>query len=165
MGLHHFPIDIENTIEFCHADIYKNGSCVFRCADYTIVVCESKRTRYFASLVPLIINTVFSKHHLIIDIVAFIKKGEFPISRLGTKQRARIVDAWVQGVIPISASYGVNYGENSMIKLIKEMEKSAKDNPTMELKNPALSYYDSEFDNVDVFDDEKRETLKLNDCL
>ncbi|KAI5961276.1 hypothetical protein KGF57_001789 [Candida theae] len=162
MGLHHFPIDIENTIEFCHADIYKNGSCVFRCADYTVVVCESKRTRYFASLVPLIINTVFSKHHLIIDIVAFIKKGEFPISRLGTKQRARIVDAWVQGVIPISASYGVNYGENSMIKLIKEMEKSAQDNPMIELKNPALSYYDSEFDSTDVFDDEKREALKLN---
>ncbi|KAI5963208.1 uncharacterized protein KGF55_003000 [Candida pseudojiufengensis] len=155
MGLHHFPIDIENTIEFCHADIYKNGSCVFRCSDYTVVVCESKRTRYFASLVPLIINTVLSKHHLIIDVVAFIKKGEFPISRLGTKQRARIVDAWVQGVIPISASYGVNYGENSMIKLIK-------DDPLTELQNPALSYYDSEVNENGIFDENKREALRLN---
>ncbi|KAI3403102.2 hypothetical protein KGF56_004162 [Candida oxycetoniae] len=160
MGLHHFPIDIENTIEYCHADIYKNGSCVFRCADYTVVVCESKRTRYFASLVPLIINTVLSKHHLIIDIVGFIKKGEFPISRLGTKQRARIVDAWVQGVIPISASYGVNYGENSMIKLIKEIDKAALEDPVSGLKNPALSYYDT--DDTEVFGVEERSMLRLN---
>ena len=74
MGLHHFPIDIENTIESCHSDIYKNGSCVFKCSDYTIVVCESKRTKYYASLVPLIVNTILSKHHVVIDIVAFIKR-------------------------------------------------------------------------------------------
>ncbi|CAK9439986.1 uncharacterized protein LODBEIA_P40860 [Lodderomyces beijingensis] len=162
MGLHHFPIDIENTIEYCHADIYKNGSCVFRCADYTVVVCESKRTRYFASIVPLIINTVLSKHHLVIDVVAFIKKGEFPISRLGTKQRARIVDAWVQGVIPISASYGVNYGENSMIKLIKEIDKASLDDPFIGIKNPALSYYDAEDSNV--FDGDGNSVLRLNEA-
>lgn len=142
MGLHHFPIDIENTIESCHVDIYKNGSCIFKCADYTIVVCESKRSRNFASLVPIIVNTVLSKHHLIVDIVAFIKKGEFPISRLGTKQRARIIDAWVHGVIPITALYGVNYGENSIIKLVKEIDSVARDHPITGLFNPALSYYD-----------------------
>ncbi|EMG48062.1 SPAC56F8.02 Uncharacterized protein C56F8.02 [Candida maltosa Xu316] len=159
MGLHHFPIDIENTIESCHSDIYKNGSCVFKCSDYTIVVCESRNTKYYASLVPLIVNTVLSKHHVVIDIVAFIKKGEFPISRLITKQRARIVDAWVQGVIPISASYGVNYGENSMIKLVEEIDIVARDDPITGLKNPALSYYDA--DDLDVFD-ENRAALVLN---
>lgn len=163
MGLHHFPIDIENTIEACHHEIYKNGSCVFKCADYTIVVCESKRSRYFASLVPLIVNTVLSKHHIIVDIVAFIKKGEFPISRLGTKQRARIVDAWVQGVLPINALYGVNYGENSMIKLVKEIDIVARDHPITGLKNPAASYYDNEVeDNDDIFD-VNHQGLKLND--
>ncbi|RCK55493.1 Uncharacterized protein C56F8.02 [Candida viswanathii] len=162
MGLHHFPIDIENTIESCHSDIYKNGSCVFKCSDYTIVVCESKRTKYFASLVPLIVNTILSKHHVVIDIVAFIKKGEFPISRLGTKQRARIVDAWVQGVIPISASYGVNYGENSMIKLVQEIDIVARDDPITGLKNPANTYYDPVDDNDDVFDAD-RPALVLND--
>lgn len=100
---------------------------------------------------PIIINTVLSKHHVIVDIVAFIKKGEFPISRLGTKQRARIIDAWVQGVIPISASYGVNYGENSMIKLVKEIDVVAKDDPITGLRNPALSYYDADADD-DIFD-------------
>ncbi|KAG7666394.1 uncharacterized protein J8A68_000068 [[Candida] subhashii] len=160
LGLHHFPIDIENTIESCHSDIYKNGSCVFKCADYTILVCESKRTRFFASLVPLIINTVLSKHHIVIDIIAFIRKGEFPISRLGTKQRARIVDAWVQGVIPISASYGINFGENSMIKLIKDIDVIARDDPILGLTNPALSYYDAEPDD-DVFN-ENRQGLTLN---
>lgn len=150
MGLHHFPIDIESTIESCHADMYKNGACIFKCSDYTIVVCESKRTRNLSALVPLIINTVFSKHHVIVDIVAFIKKGEFPISRLGTKQRARIVDAWVQGIIPLSVLYGVNYGENSLIKLIKEIDEVARDDPITGLKNPAQSYYDNVAD--DIFD-------------
>lgn len=164
LGLHHFPIDIENTIESCHADIYKNGSCVFKCADYTVVVCESKRKRNFSSLVPLIVNTVFSKHHLVVDIVAFMKKGEFPVSRLGTKQRARIIDAWVQGIIPLSASYGVNYGENSMIQLIKDIDSVAKDNPVTGLKNPALSYYDTTepVDDKSSIFDMNRQVLFLN---
>lgn len=149
MGLHHFPIDIEMTIESCHPDIFRNGSCLFRCADYTVVVCEAKRSRNLPALVPMVVNTVFSKHHIIVDIVAFIKKGEFPISRLGTKQRARIVDAWVQGVIPILALYGVNYGENSMIKLVKEIDHVNRDDPITGLKNPARAYYDEE---GDIFD-------------
>lgn len=159
LGLHHFPIDIESTIESCHPDMYKNGSCIFKCSDYTIVVCESKRTKYLSALVPLVVNTVLSKHHVIVDIVAFIKKGEFPISRLGTKQRARIVDAWVQGVIPLTVQYGVNYGENSMIKLIKEIDEVARDDPITGLKNPAQSYYDNVVEGVF---DEERPALNLN---
>lgn len=162
MGLHHFPIDIENTIESCHSDIYNNGSCVFKCADYTVVVCESKRPRFLSSLVPLIVNTVLSKHHIVIDIVAFIKKGEFPISRLGTKQRARIIDAWVQGVIPITASYGVNYGENSMIKLVKEIDVVARDHEITGLQNPALSYHNQDYEEYDDVFDDNHEGLKLN---
>lgn len=162
MGLHHFPIDIENTIESCHYDIFKNGSCVFKCADYTIIVCELRRQRHFASLVPLIANTVLSKHHLIVDIVAFMKKGQFPILRLGTKQRARIVDAWVQGVLPVVAQYGVNTGENSMIKLVKEIDSIAADHPITGLKNPALSYYEDDDDNDDVFADNREGNLTLN---
>lgn len=148
LGLHHFPVDIESTIESCHPDMYKNGSCIFKCSDYTVIVCESKRTRNLSSLVPLIVNTVFSKHHLVVDVIAFIKRGEFPISRLGTKQRARIVDAWVQGIIPLTVQYGVNYGENSMIKLIKEIDEVARDNPITGLRNPAQSYYDNVVENV-----------------
>lgn len=148
LGLHHFPIDIEATIESCHPDMYKNGSCIFKCSEYTVIVCETKRTRNFASLVPLIVNTIYSKHHLVVDIVSFIKKGEFPISRLGTKQRTRIVDAWAQGVIPLAVQYGVNYGESSMIKLIKEIDEVARDNPITGLRNPAQSYYDNVVENV-----------------
>ncbi|GEQ69116.1 hypothetical protein JCM33374_g2787 [Metschnikowia sp. JCM 33374] len=159
MGLHHFPLDIESTIEACHPDIYKNGSCIFKCSDYTIVVCEARRSRSLSALVPMIVNTVFSKHHLIVDIVAFIKKGEFPISRLGTKQRARIVDAWVQGIIPLSVMYGVNYGENSMIKLVKEIDEVTKNNPFADLRNPAQDYYDTLPDSVF---DSSGPTLNLN---
>lgn len=143
LGLHHFPLDIESTIELCHSDIYKNGSCIFKCSDYTIVVCESRRTKSLLALVPLVVNTVFSKHHLTVDIVAFIKKGEFPISRLGTKQRARIVDAWVQGIIPLSVLYGVNYGENYMIQMIKEIDDVTKEHPFVQQRNAAQEYYDA----------------------
>ncbi|KAK6202845.1 uncharacterized protein RJT21DRAFT_118919 [Scheffersomyces amazonensis] len=159
MGLHHFPIDIENTIESSHPAINKNGVCIFKCSDYTIVVCQTSSVKYFASLVPIIVNTVLSKHHLIVDIVAFIKRGEFPISRLRTKQRARIVDAWVKGFIPIIASYGINYGENVMLKLIKEIGEESKDDPFIGLKNPALPYETSDID--DIFD-EHRQGLTLN---
>lgn len=148
MGLHHFPIDIESTIESCHPEIYNNGSCVFKASDFTIAICEARKMKNLAALVPLIVNTVFSKHHIIIDIVAFIKKGEFPISRLATKQRARIVDAWVQGIIPIKVLYGINFGENSMIKLIKEIDEVARDDPVTGLKNPAQSYYDNADDDI-----------------
>lgn len=164
MGLHHFPIDIENTIESCHVDIFKNGSCIFKCAEYTIVVCESRRTRNFASLVPLIVNTVLSKHHIIVDIVAFMRKSEFPISRLGTKQRARIIDAWVQGILPVTALYGVNYGESNMTKLVKEIDAVARNHPITGLKNPALSFYDLDLvdEYEDIFDG-KEHGLPLND--
>lgn len=147
MGLHHFPMDIESTIELCHPDIYKNGSCIFKCSDYVIVVCEATRSRNLPSLVPSITNTVFSKHHIFVDIVAFIKRGEFPISRLGTKQRARIVDAWVQGIIPLTVLYGVNYGENSMIKLIKEIDEVARNDPLVGIRNPAQSFYGGSVEN------------------
>lgn len=160
MGLHHFPIDIENTIELCHPDIFSNGLCVFKCADFTVVVCELKRLRYFALLVPLIVNTVLSKHHLIVDIVAFVKKDNFPISRLGTKQRARLVDAWVSGEIPILALFGVNYGENLMIQLVKEIDVVARDHPITGLRNPALSYYDDE---PNVFDDPSAVQLTVHE--
>lgn len=143
MGLHHFPIDIENTIESCHSDIHKNGTCIFKCSDYIIVVCEAKRSNNLSSLVPLITDTVFSKHHLFVDVVAFIKKGEFPISRLGTKQRARIVDAWVQGIIPLAVLYGINYGENAMIKLSKEIDEVARHDTLLGPRNAAQSYYDA----------------------
>ncbi|KAK6464601.1 hypothetical protein DFJ63DRAFT_317880 [Scheffersomyces coipomensis] len=159
MGLHHFPIDVENTIESSHPSINKNGVCIFKCADYTIVVCQTQPVKYYASLVPIIVNTVLSKHHLIVDIVAFIKRGQFPISRLRTKQRARIVDAWAKGFIPIVASYGVNYGENVMLKLIKEISEDAKDDPVIGLKNPALPY--DSIDEGDIFD-EDHQGLTLN---
>ena len=111
------------------------------------MVCESRRHRHLASLVPLIANTVFSKHHLMVDIVAFMSRGQFPILRLGTKQRARIVDAWVQGVLPVVATYGVNNGEKAVLKTIKDIDEQSRDDPVTGMRNPALLYYDDE----DVF--------------
>jgi len=53
------------------------------------------RKNFLASIVPVIVNTVLNEHHLVTDIVAFVSKGDFPRSRLGEKQRGRILAAWV----------------------------------------------------------------------
>lgn len=49
-----------------------------------------------------------------------------------------------------------------MIKLVEEIDIVTRDDPITGLKNPALSYYDDNDDQGDVFSD-NRETLKLND--
>ncbi|ODV96038.1 hypothetical protein PACTADRAFT_49455 [Pachysolen tannophilus NRRL Y-2460] len=123
MGLHHFVIDIERSVESCHPDIYKNGSCIFRCSDFTILVVEPKVSTNVSALVPIIVNRVLNRHSLIVDVVVFVQKGTFPLSRLGEKQRAVIVDRFVNKKLPIARSFGIYYGENHMIKLIKEIEQ------------------------------------------
>lgn len=119
LGLHHFPIDLESSVEKL-SDVYKNGCCIFKCGDFTVVVVEPKRSSNLASLVPVIVNTLLTKHQLPVDTVGFVKKGEFPLSRLGEKQRARIVDAYVNGSLSLVAHYGVNTGENSLVELVKD---------------------------------------------
>lgn len=122
MGLHHFVSDIEKTVETCHSNIYRNGTCVFKCGAYTVLVVEPKASSSLSALVPLIVNKVLSRHSLIIDIVAFTKKDTFPLSRLGEKQRANIVKGWTENKLPLSEVYGVNYGEDYMVKLVKQID-------------------------------------------
>lgn len=44
---------------------------------------------------PIIVNTVLNEHQLVLDIVAFVALGDFPRSRLGEKQRGKILGNWV----------------------------------------------------------------------
>ena len=44
---------------------------------------------------PVIVNSVLNEHQLVLDIVAFVALGDFPRSRLGEKQRGKILGNWV----------------------------------------------------------------------
>ena len=59
------------------------------------MLVEVVRKAYLASIVPVIVNAVLNEHQLVVDIVAFVSKGDFPRSRLGEKQRGKILASWV----------------------------------------------------------------------
>ncbi len=94
-GLSHFPMDIEASVESCHRNITPGGSAIFQTGGLVIVLVEIVRKNYLASLVPVIVNAILDQHQLIVDVVAFVGKGDFPRSRLGEKQRGKILGAWV----------------------------------------------------------------------
>jgi hypothetical protein len=50
---------------------------------------------YLAAIVPLIVNAVLNEHQLVIDVITFVARGDFPRSRLGEKQRGKILSQWV----------------------------------------------------------------------
>ena len=60
-----------------------------------VVLVEVVRKAYLASIVPVIVNAILNEHQLIVDIVAFVAQGDFPRSRLGEKQRGKILASWV----------------------------------------------------------------------
>lgn len=95
-GLSHFPVDIEHSVEGCHRNIVNTGSAVFQAGGLVVVLVEVKVKSYLASMVPVIVNAILDQHQLVVDIVAFVGKGDFPRSRLGEKQRGKILASWVQ---------------------------------------------------------------------
>lgn len=94
-GLSHFPMDIEYSVERCHRNIVPNGSAVFQAGGLVVVLVEVRVKSYLASMVPVIVNAILDEHQLVVDIVAFVGKGDFPRSRLGEKQRGKILASWV----------------------------------------------------------------------
>jgi acyl-CoA synthetase (AMP-forming)/AMP-acid ligase II len=94
-GLNHFPMDIERTIERSHRKIVRSGSAVFQAGGQIVGVIEVLTEEYLAALVPLIINAVLNEHQVVIDVIAFVARGDFPRSRLGEKQRGKILSHWV----------------------------------------------------------------------
>ncbi len=122
LGLHHFASDVERTVESCHPEIYKEASIVFKSDGYTVVVCCAKRKDYLAALAPIIFKSVLNNHQLMVDIVAFMPVTEFEHSRLFEKKRATMLNKWNNSQLPLVNVYGINYGEESVINTVKEME-------------------------------------------
>ena len=72
-----------------------HNSAVFQAGGLVVVLVEVSRKAYLASIVPVIVNTILNEHQIVVDIVAFVNKGDFPRSRLGEKQRGKILAGWV----------------------------------------------------------------------
>jgi hypothetical protein len=132
-GLAHFPIDIESSVERCHRYIISGGrldahfvhffcvhvtddlknSAVFQAGGLVVVLVEVKMKSYLASIVPVIVNAILDQHQLIVDIVAFVGKGDFPRSRLGEKQRGKILASWVTQKMRTIAQFGIRDTQNT----------------------------------------------------
>lgn len=68
---------------------------------------EVSRKPYLASIVPVIVNAILNEHQIIVDIVAFVTKGDFPRSRLGEKQRGKILAGWVTRKLRTLAQFAI----------------------------------------------------------
>ena len=80
------------------------------------------RRNYLASIVPVIVNAVLNEHQVIVDIVAFVAKGDFPRSRLGEKQRGKILASWVTRKMETIAQFSIRDadGADSQITEVAE---------------------------------------------
>ncbi|KAI9831049.1 MAG: hypothetical protein M1819_005287 [Sarea resinae] len=112
-GLSHFPMDIENSIEKCHRNIVPGGSAVFQAGGLVVVLVEVIRKAYLASIVPVIVNSILNEHQIVVDIIAFVSKGDFPRSRLGEKQRGKILASWVTRKMRTIAQFSIKDGDGS----------------------------------------------------
>ena len=78
-----------------------------------MVLVEVMRRNYLASIVPVIVNAVLNEHQLVFDIVAFVAKGDFPRSRLGEKQRGKILASWVTRKMETIAQFSIRDGDGA----------------------------------------------------
>ncbi|RYP13531.1 hypothetical protein DL765_006853 [Monosporascus sp. GIB2] len=106
-GLSHFPMDIEASVERCHRNIVRGGCAVFQAGGLVVVLVEVSRKAYLASIVPVIVNAILNEHQIVVDIVAFVNKGDFPRSRLGEKQRGKILAGWVTRKMRTIAQFNI----------------------------------------------------------
>ncbi|ODH47649.1 hypothetical protein GX48_06266 [Paracoccidioides brasiliensis] len=123
-GLNHFPVDIETTIEKCHRNVVPGGSAVFQAGGLVVALIEVTRKAYLASLVPVILNAILNEHQVVADIIAFVPRGDFPRSRLGEKQRGKILASWVTRKIQTIAQFNIRDGEGFDSHLIDLPERT-----------------------------------------
>jgi hypothetical protein len=82
-------------------------SAVFQAGGLVVVLAEVSRRAYLASIVPVIVNAILNEHQIIVDIVAFVNRGDFPRSRLGEKQRGKILAGWVSRKMRTMAQFAI----------------------------------------------------------
>lgn len=111
-GLSHFTVDIERTIERCHPAIVNNGTVVFQAGGLVVAVIEVTRKQYLASMVPVVLHAVLNGHQIIVDVVVFMATGPNYRSRLGEKQRGKVLSHWVSRKLTPLAQFDVRDTES-----------------------------------------------------
>lgn len=98
------------------------NSAVFQAGGLVVVLVEVMRKAYLASIVPVVVNSILNEHQVIVDIIAFVSKGDFPRSRLGEKQRGKILASWVTRKMRTIAQFGIRDadGADSQITEVAE---------------------------------------------
>lgn len=89
------------------------------------MLVEVGRKAYLASIVPVIVNAILSEHQIVVDIVAFVNKGDFPRSRLGEKQRGKILATWVTRKMRTMAQFGIRDADSGLTEAADAMEARA----------------------------------------
>lgn len=83
------------------------SSAIFQAGGLIVVVVEVTRKAYLASLVPVIVDSILNEHQVVADIVAFVSHGDFPRSRLGEKQRGKVLASWVTRKLRTIAQFSI----------------------------------------------------------
>lgn len=98
-----------------------------------MVVVEVTRKSFLASLVPVIVDTILGGHQVVADIVAFVSHGDFPRSRLGEKQRGRVLASWVTRKLRTIAQFSIrDLDEDHPFNLMQHRaSRSSKPGSTM----------------------------------
>ena len=87
-----------------------------------MVLVEVGRKAYLASIVPVIVNAILNEHQIVADIVAFVNRGDFPRSRLGEKQRGKILASWVTRKMRTMAQFGIRDADSALSDVTETME-------------------------------------------
>jgi hypothetical protein len=87
-----------------------------------VVLVEVGRKAYLASIVPVIVNAILNEHQIVVDIVAFVNRGDFPRSRLGEKQRGKILASWVTRKMRTMAQFGIRDPDSALPDVMESIE-------------------------------------------
>lgn len=105
-------------------------SAIFQAGGLIVVVLEVTRKAFLASLVPVIVNTILGEHQIVADIVAFVSHGDFPRSRLGEKQRGKVLATWVTRKLRTIAQFSIrDIDENPFAADIPQHRMSRSSKP------------------------------------
>lgn len=99
-----------------------------------VTVVEVTRKAYLAALVPVIVDAILMEHQVVTDIVAFVSHGDFPRSRLGEKQRGKVLASWVTRKLRTIAQFSIRdmEGENPFAEIPQHrMSRVSKPGSTM----------------------------------
>jgi hypothetical protein len=97
-------------------------SAIFQAGGLIVVLVEVGRKAYLASIVPVIVNAILNEHQIVVDIVAFVNKGDFPRSRLGEKQRGKILASWVTRKMRTMAQFGIRDADAGLSEVTETIE-------------------------------------------